>query len=118
MALNGSIFYPTYGTRQLQDRYGQSWSDLLFDLDKLPRTHPCVMAYALLIRRLNRQAGSKQSRRIDPLCTLSATKVLAQFNGTERELLKLYQKCLAEVNLTLKAMRHKERKHHRRTIAA
>lgn len=104
MSLNSTTLYPSYGINQIGSRFGERWGTLIDQMDMLPASHPYVMAFVLMVRRLRRRIGIKTQGRQHPLCTLNAQEILKLYEGTEDELLHLYYENLREINQTMEGM--------------
>jgi hypothetical protein len=71
-------------------------------------TDPQVMALSLTTRRLRRGTNLEHGTCHDPFCAVCAAQVVANFDGTEHELIELYHRNLDEIKLRLSSMRVRE----------
>src|SRR5574341_1066213 len=97
--------YPQFGIDQVRSQQGQGWTELIDWIKTLPISDPHVMAFTLTLRRLQRAAHLDGFLcRDDPLCAVCAAEVVASFDGSQQELLNLYQTHVDEVTSTLRKM--------------
>ena len=105
MTLFTGAFYPTFGIKPLALKGGRHWFDLVEWISSLDSIDPHAMALSLTTRRLRDMGKLNHKLCEDPGCTICASKVLDQYDGSEEELLALYYKNLDELNRALGNMR-------------
>lgn len=100
--------YPAFAIHNLSREKGREWSALVGSLRDLPTSDPRVMAFSFTMRKLNRQFPS-EDRCHDPLCPVCALDLLEKFNGSEHDLLQLYNKNLQAVSMSISSRRVRTR---------
>ena len=105
MALYNNALYPSYGVAKLRTQKGVRWAKLVERLRHLPSVDPQVMAFTLLMRRLQKRQGGDVLPHHASLCAVCALEVLSSFEGTEQELLDLYHRTLEELTHRLQTRR-------------
>jgi hypothetical protein len=108
MALYERTLYPLFGLRSLRSQRGERWAKLVDHISKLPMSDPQVMALTVTTRRLRRNTGLEHSTCRDPFCAVCAAQVVANFDGSEQELLNLYHRNLDDVKMAMSSMRMRE----------
>jgi hypothetical protein len=105
MALNQRAFFPASSVNLLRAQQGRRWAKLVDRVQSLPVSDPEVIAFSLTLRRLRRshQLSDKVCR--ETWCAHCASEVLAHFQGSESDLLQMYQQNLVEVKLRVASMR-------------
>jgi hypothetical protein len=102
MALNYMSLFPGFGVNELRNQRGRRWAELVDTLSELPSTDPGVMAFSLTMRRLSRHLGPGYHLCDDPLCAVCASRIVANYEGEEDELLAMYQDNLRAIERRLK----------------
>lgn len=98
MYTNNELMFPHYAIARLGDARGSVWSDLVDQIAGLPETEPDVLAFMLLMIRLNGcMSCETDSYRAMRGCTMCAQQTLRRFKGTDEELVRLYQQALKDV---------------------
>jgi hypothetical protein len=70
---------------------GEEWRQLVDQVAALPETHPDVLAFCLMMIRLNACLGCVSgSYRFMRGCELCSQQTVARFQGTDEELIALY----------------------------
>ena len=86
------ILFPPKQIPYLKDLRGPEWAELVSQVSKLPETHPDVLAFCLMMIELdgcmNCYAGSYKFMRG---CAACAKQTVAQYKGSDAELLRLYK---------------------------
>jgi hypothetical protein len=91
-------FFPTIALPKLSRMRGRKWTRLVERVADLPETHPEVMAYTLLMRRLGEQVNIAQAGLcVMPSCVECALEILELHDGSERDLMEQYHHALDEV---------------------
>ena len=102
MYVNTEIMFPSNVIPALRDASGPAWRGLVDRVAGLEDTHPESLAFALMMIRLDGclecETDSFRAMRGCPACALQTVR---RFRGKERELVKLYQAALKEVQLYL-----------------
>ncbi|WP_119068615.1 hypothetical protein [Aggregatilinea lenta] len=98
MYTNNELMFPHYAIPRLRDARGGSWASLIDRLSTLPETHEEVLAFMLVMIRLNGclpcETDSYRAMRGCSMCTL---QTLRRFKGTDDELLQMYRDALADM---------------------
>jgi hypothetical protein len=108
MALYTSTLYPFFARLVLREQRGKRWSQLVDTISELPATDTRVMAFSLTMRRLRAYRNAEHQHCRDTFCAVCASQVVANFDGSEQELMDFYRHNLDEVNMALKTMRRRE----------
>ncbi len=108
MAFYNATFYPLFGVHSLRSQRGESWAQLVDHISRLSPGDPQVMALSLTTRRLRRNTNLEHSTCRDPFCAVCAAQVVANFDGTEQELVELYYRNLDEIRARMASMRMRE----------
>lgn len=102
------ILFPPKLIPALRDLRGPEWAALVNDVAKLPETHPDVLAFCLMMIELdgcmNCYAGSYKFMRG---CAACAKQTIAQYKGSDAELLKLYKQSQKQVSAHVKKLEKK-----------
>lgn len=98
MYTNNELMFPHYAIPRLRDARGAAWSALIDRLSTLPETHEEVLAFMLVMIRLNGclpcETDSYRAMRGCSICTL---QTLRHFKGSDDELLTMYQEALVDM---------------------
>src|SRR6185503_4495723 len=98
MYVNTEILFPNYVIPVLRDLRGDEWRKLIDRIVELPEEDPEVMAFVLLMMRLNGcMECETDSYRAMRGCAMCATQTLRRYHGSDRDLLKLYARAQADV---------------------
>lgn len=101
-------FFPQYGLASMQNRQGYRWADLVAWVSRLPGSDAHVMALTRTVRQVCRHGDSHDKAMRHPFCTICAGEALAQFDGTEDDLLVLYYRNLYDINEALSKMKRRD----------
>ena len=86
------LLFPPRLIRDLRDLRGDVWRDLVDEILPLEETHPDMLAFCLMMIRLNSclncVSGSYRFMRGCELCSL---QTISRFQGTDEELVQLHQ---------------------------
>jgi hypothetical protein len=86
------LLFPPRLIPDLRDLRGEEWRDLVDAIVALPETHPDVLAFCLMMIRLNSCLGCVSgSYRFMRGCELCAQQTIARFQGTDEELISMYE---------------------------
>lgn len=108
MGLINTTFYPSFGIRSLRSQRGEAWGQLVDHISRLSPSDPQVMALTRTTRQL-RRAGYDHSTCHDPFCAVCAAQTVANFDGTESDLIALYYHNLDQIRARLSTMGVRER---------
>jgi hypothetical protein len=98
MYTNNELLFPNYVISMLRDMRGSEWRELVDRVVALPPDHPELLAFGLMMIRLNGCLECEtDSYRAMRGCAMCALQTLRRYKGTDRDLLKIYEKALAEV---------------------
>jgi hypothetical protein len=102
------ILFPPKLIPALRDLRGPEWAALVTDVAGLPETHPDVLAFCLMMIELdgcmNCYAGSYKFMRG---CAACAKQTIAQYKGSDAELLKLYKQSQKQIVAHIKKQEKK-----------
>ena len=105
------LLFPAYVIPKLKDLRGTEWRRLIERLAKLPEDHPDSLALSLMMIRLDGCINcATDSFKAMRGCALCAMQSLRRFKGSDRELIKLYQKAQDEVAESLGVQRKQRRR--------
>jgi hypothetical protein len=98
MYAKNELMFPHYAILRLRDAHGDGWSDLIDRVANLPETHEEVLAFMLMMVRLNGcMPCETDSYRAMRGCTMCALQTLRRFKGSDNDLLRLYHQSLEDV---------------------
>lgn len=98
MYANNEIMFPNYVIPLLRDMRGEEWRRLIDRVVELPPSHPEMIAFVLAMIRLNGcMECETDSYRAMRGCAMCTTQTLRRYHGSDRELLKAYDRALADV---------------------
>ena len=95
MALNSrtELLFPPRLIPGLARLRGEEWRKLVERIAALPETHPDTLAFCLMMIRLNACLGCVSgSYRFMRGCELCSQQTIARFQGTDEELIELYER--------------------------
>ena len=99
MYANNELLFPNYVIPVLRDMRGPEWRDLVDRVMGLPEAHPEVLAFVLMMIRLNGCLECEtDSYRAMRGCAMCATQTLRRYKGADRELLHMYGRALEDVH--------------------
>jgi hypothetical protein len=86
------LLFPPRLIPELRDLRGENWRELIESIASLPETHPDVLAFCLMMIRLNGCLSCVSgSYRFMRGCELCAQQTIARYQGTDEELIELYE---------------------------
>ena len=89
---------------KLRDLRGEEWRQLIDSLSPLPEDHPDALAFSIMMVRLNSCLTCEMdSYRAQRGCALCARQTVLSFKGTDRQLIRRYEKSKGEIERHLKA---------------
>jgi len=87
------LLFPPHLISGLKDLRGEEWRKLVEAVAALPETHPDTLAFCLMMIRLNACLSCVSgSYRFMRGCELCAGQTIARYQGTDEELIGLYQR--------------------------
>jgi hypothetical protein len=87
------LLFPPRLIPDLKNLRGETWRELVESIIALPETHPDVLAFCLMMIRLNSCLSCVSgSYRFMRGCELCAQQTIARYQGTDEELIALYEK--------------------------
>ncbi len=102
MYVNTEIMFPPSVIPALRDACGPGWRSLVERVADLDDTHPESLAFSLMMIRLNGCLECEtDSYRAMRGCAACALQTVRRYRANERELLRLYQAALADVQAYL-----------------
>lgn len=85
------LLFPPHLIPGLKNLRGEEWRKLVESLAGLPETHPDILAFSLMMIRLNACLGCVSgSYRFMRGCELCSQQTIARFQGTDEELIALF----------------------------
>lgn len=109
MGLNDDRLTIDTPTPRQSDGIGPRWAELTERLSHLPLTDPMRIALTLTLARLHRE--SHASGVFHAGCPVCTERLLAEFKGSEQDLLELFDRHVAEVRHTLSKMSNRRHTH-------
>ena len=98
MYTSNEILFPDYVIPLLRDLRGEEWRALIDRILELPPSDPEVIAFGLMMVRLNGcMECETDSYRAMRGCAMCVTQTLHRYHGSDHELLRSYEKALADV---------------------
>lgn len=98
MYAKNELMFPFYAIPYLGEHEGEQWGALVRRVSTLPETHEEVLAFMLMMIRLNGcLACETDSYRAMRGCAVCAQQTLRRFKDPEHELLRLYDEALGDV---------------------
>ena len=102
MYTSNEILFPNYVIPLLRDMRGPDWRGLVDRVLDLPTDHPETLAFVLMMIRMNVcMECETDSYRAMRGCAMCATQTLRRYHGSDRDLLKSYDKALTDVQAFL-----------------
>lgn len=84
---------------ELRDLRGEEWAKLIDHLGTLPETHPDALAFSLMMINLGGCLPCEMdSYRAQRGCALCARQTILSFKGTDKQLMKQYEKAQQVIN--------------------
>ena len=91
MYTKNELMFPHYAIPRLREARGESWRELIDRLTALPETHEDILAFMLVMIRLNGcMACETDSYRAMRGCTMCTLQTLRRFKGSDADLLDLF----------------------------
>jgi hypothetical protein len=90
---------------QLRNLRGEEWARLIDQLTGLPETHPEALAFSLMMIHLgNCLSCEMDSYRAQRGCAMCARQTIISFKGSDKQLLKRFEKARQVVAKNLSAL--------------
>ncbi len=98
MYTKNELMFPQYAIQHVRDARGEEWRKLVDHLTMLPETHEEVLAFMLMMIRLNGCLPCEtDSYRAMRGCIMCTRQTLRRFKEPDNVLLALYDEALADV---------------------
>ena len=101
--------HPSSGVARLSNSRGLPFQELVWRVASCSALDPVVMAFTLMIKRVNHLVSGADSHCDDPSCALCAAAIVAQYPGSDDSLLEIYHQAYSEIELCLGALQQKKR---------
>jgi hypothetical protein len=99
MYTKNELMFPHYAIPRLRDARGPAWRDLVDRVASLPETHEEVLAFMLMMIRLNGcmpcETDSYRAMRGCSMCTL---QTLRRFKEPDVALIRMYDEALDDIH--------------------
>jgi len=120
MTFATTTYFPGFGLASFRAQRGKRWAEIVDWVSKLPSSDPQVMAMSLTVKRVRRAVGAGQPACRDPFCAICASQTLAQFQGSEQQLIDMFHRSVDEMRMSIAGMRVRESvpQHAYATVAA
>ncbi len=106
MYTQNELLYPHYITPRLRDERGPDWRALIERISALPESHEEVLAFSLMMIRLNGcMACETDSFRAMRGCLACATQTLRRYKGPDRDLIQVYNQALEDLRQRMAEMK-------------
>lgn len=106
MYTQNELLYPHHITARLRDERGPEWRALIEHIIALPEAHEEVLAFSLLMIRLNGcMACETDSYRAMRGCLACTTQTLRRYKGPDRDLIRVYHQALEDIRQHLAEMK-------------
>ena len=98
MYAKNELMFPHYAIQHTSGNRGPEWQTLVERVQGLPETHDEVLAFMLLMIRLNGCLSCEtDSYRAMRGCVMCVQQTLRRYKGTDEDLLRLYDEALDDV---------------------
>ncbi len=98
MYTKNELMFPYYAIQHLRDARGDEWRDLVDHVASLPETHEEVLAFMLMMIRVNGCLPCEtDSYRAMRGCIMCTRQTLRRFKESDEELLQMYAEALDAV---------------------
>lgn len=98
MYAENALFFPRHIIPSLRGLRGEQWANLVDHVAKLPDTHEDVLAFMLMMVRLDGcMCCETDSYRAMRGCGACAHQTLRRFKGTDDDLMEMFAGALSEV---------------------
>jgi hypothetical protein len=98
MYTKNELMFPHYAIQHLRDARGEEWRALIDRVTSLPETHEEVLAFMLMMIRINGCLPCEtDSYRAMRGCIMCTRQTLRRFKESDGELLQMYAEALGDV---------------------
>ena len=98
MYAKNELLFPHYAIQPIREDRGPEWQNLVERVMVLPETHDEVLAFMLMMIRLNGcLACETDSYRAMRGCVMCVKQTLRRYKGSDEELLRLYHDALDDI---------------------
>ncbi len=98
MYTRNELMFPHYAIARLRDARGPAWRDLIDRVTSLPETHDDVLAFMLMMVRLNGCLPCEtDSYRAMRGCAMCSLQTLRRYKDSDFELLAIYQQAQVDI---------------------
>ncbi len=98
MYTKNELMFPHHAIPQLRNARGEGWQDLVDRVAGLPETHEEVLAFMLMMVRINGcMPCETDSYRAMRGCTMCTLQTLRRYKGSDQELLRQFEQALRDV---------------------
>jgi hypothetical protein len=98
MYADNELLFPPQAIQHVRTSRGEEWGELVERISRLPQDHPEVLAFSLLMIRLDGCLTCEtDSYRAMRGCVSCARQTLRRYKGSDKELLREYNKSIVEV---------------------
>ncbi len=102
MYAQNELLYPHHVTPRLRDMRGAEWRALIDRVMSLPESHEEVLAFCLMMIRLNGcMACETDSYRAMRGCESCTAQTLRRYKGPDRDLIRVYEQALNDIHQRL-----------------
>jgi hypothetical protein len=102
MYANNEILFPNYVIPLIRDMRGEEWRHLIDHVLGVPDDHPDKLALILMMVRLHGcMECETDSYRAMRGCAMCAAQTLHRYHGSDRDLFKMYDKAMTDVQAYL-----------------
>lgn len=106
MYTQNELLYPHYVTVQVRDERGPEWRILVDRVLSLPEAHEEVLAFCLMMVRLNGcMACETDSYRAMRGCLACTSQTLRRYKGPDHDLIRVYNQALEDIRQRLDEMK-------------
>jgi hypothetical protein len=98
MYTRNELMFPHYAIARLRDARGPGWRELVDRVTSLPETHDDVLAFMLMMVRLNGCLPCEtDSYRAMRGCAMCSLQTLRRYKDTDHDLLAMYEQARADI---------------------
>lgn len=106
MYAQNELLYPHTVTAHLREMRGPEWQALVDRVLSLPESHEEVLAFCLMMVRLNGcMACETDSYRAMKGCLACSAQTLRRYKGPDNDLIRVYQQALQDIRHHLKRVK-------------
>jgi len=96
------LLFPAHLISSLRDLRGEEWRSLVDRVSALPETHPCSLAFVLMMIELDGclKCNSNNYKFLRG-CFLCATQTVQSYKGNDTDLLEMYSRARRQLSMHL-----------------